>query len=397
MLGNRKLIVDTHSEIYSMIKDHADETFWNFEQHVQQNQLVLGAVYVIGREQSRLNSVTIQDLINSNTISVVYSNPTEGSEPMEWNLRSAGFTELLTQGQMLVVTGGDINPAYPHILYENFLGKVHDYDENIAAIQEYANKQQPVRPYKFLFLNGRMRGHRKELIYRFKKSGLIDQSLWTNLDDSVGVGPLDLDKGGTEKMCDGVPLPTDTCYSDGSFPVQYLPAEYEVEQYRVNLTTLPNAITGRAQGKYNLFQNDWGEIYLNPRPYLDTYFSLVTETVFDYPCSFRTEKIWKPIAIGHPFIVASNAGYYRDLHNLGFRTFGHLIDESFDTIDNNRDRCNRIVKIVENLCGQDLPAFITAAEDVCKYNQQLIQELRPKIRSEFPERFFQAVNKQFNE
>ena len=397
MLGNRKLIVDTHSEIYSMIKDHADETFWNFEQHVQQNQLVLGAVYVIGREQSRLNSVVIQDLINSNTISVVYSNPTEGSEPMEWNLRSAGFTELLTQGQMLVVTGGDINPAYPHILYENFLGKVHDYDENIAAIQEYANKQQPVRPYKFLFLNGRMRGHRKELIYRFKKSGLIDQSLWTNLDDSIGVGPLDLDKGGTEKMCNGVPLPVDTCYSDGSFPVHYLPAEYEVEQYRVNLATLPNAITGRAQGKYNLFQNDWGEIYLNPRPYLDTYFSLVTETVFDYPCSFRTEKIWKPIAIGHPFIVASNAGYYRDLHNLGFRTFGHLIDESFDTIDNNRDRCNRIVKIVEDLCGQDLPAFITAAEDVCKYNQQLIQELRPKIRSEFPERFFQAVNKQFNE
>jgi hypothetical protein len=397
MLGNRKIILDTHCEIFDLIKDCADETFWNFEQHVQQNQLVSGAVYVIGREQACLNSVAIQDLINSNTISVVYSNPTEGSEPMEWNLHNAGFTELLTQGRMLVVTGGDINPAYPQILYENFLGKVHDYNENIAAIQEYADKQQLSRPYKFLFLNGRMRGHRKELIYRFKKSGLIDQSLWTNLDDSNGVGPLIINSSGTEKMRNGVPPPINTCYSDGSFPVQYLPAEYEVEQYRVNLLSPPNAITGRAQGKYNLFQADWGEIYLNPKPYLDTYFSLVTETVFDYPCSFRTEKIWKPIAIGHPFIVATGAGYYRDLHNLGFRTFGHLIDESFDTIYNNRDRCNRIVEIVEDLCGQDLPAFITAAEDVCKYNQQLIQELRPKIRSEFPERFFQAINKQFNE
>jgi hypothetical protein len=176
-----------------------------------------------------------------------------------------------------------------------------------------------------------------------------------------------------------------------------LPAEYEVERYRAKLATPPNTITGRAQGKYNLFQNDWGEIYLNPKPYLDTYFSLVTETVFDYPRSFRTEKIWKPMAIGHPFIVATGAGYYRDLHNLGFRTFGHLIDESFDTIDNNQDRCNRIVEIVEDLCRQDLPAFITAAQEVCKYNQSLIMELRPKIRSEFSKRFFQAVNNLSNQ
>lgn len=393
MIGNRKLILDTHCEIFDMIKDFTDETFWNFEQHVQQNQLVSGAVYVIGREQARLNSVAIQDLINSNTISVVYSNPTEGSEPMEWNLHNAGFTELLTQGRMLVVTGGDINPAYPQILYENFLGKVHDYNENIAAIQEYADKQQLSRPYKFLFLNGRMRGHRKELIYRFKKSGLIDQSLWTNLDDSNGVGPLIINSSGTEKMRNGVPPPVDTCYSDGSFPVQYLPAEYEVEQYRVNLLSPPNAITGRAQGKYNLFQADWGEIYLNPKPYLDTYFSLVTETVFDYPCSFRTEKIWKPIAIGHPFIVASNYGYYQDLQDIGFKTFSHVIDESFDQIENNQDRLKRIVQIVGDLCQQDLASFLKECYNVCKYNQQHLAEMRKKIRQEFPDRFIQFINK----
>ena len=28
--------------------------------------------------------------------------------------------------------------------------------------------------------------------------------------------------------------------------------------------------------------------------------------------------------MGHPFIVASTPGFYRDLHNLGFRTFGAL-------------------------------------------------------------------------
>ena len=35
MLGSRKLIVDTHSEIYSMIKDHADDIFWNLKQNLK--------------------------------------------------------------------------------------------------------------------------------------------------------------------------------------------------------------------------------------------------------------------------------------------------------------------------------------------------------------------------
>ena len=368
-----------------MIKDRADGIFWNLEQHIQKNQVVNGAIYVIGREQACQNPTLIKDLINSNNISIVYSNPSEGSESMEWQLIRSGLTELLATGQVLLVTGGNVNPAYPHVLYENYLGKVHDYAENLEAIQEYADKQQPDRPYKFLFLNGRMRGHRKELIHKFQQSGLINQSLWTNLDDSNGVGPMKLT------------APPNICCRAGTFPVRYLPAEYEIERYKINLSVAHEVVTGPLNGKHNLFQRQWGEIYLNSKTYLDTYFSLVTETVFDYPRSFRTEKIWKPIAIGHPFVAVSGRGYYQDLHDLGFKTFGHLIDESFDSIENNQARCDRIAEIVEDLCRQDLPAFITAAEEVCKYNQLLMIELRSKVREEFPNRFFQAIDQQFNE
>ena len=367
-----------------MIKDHADGIFWDFQDHVNKKQLVPGAVYVVGREQARLNSALLQDLIKSNTISMVYSNPTEGSEPMEWNLFHYGFNQLLTQKQILVITGGDINSAYPQLLYENFLVKVHDYVENIAAIKEYKDNQQIKRPYKFLFLNGRMRGHRKYFLYKFKESGLLDQALWTNLDASIGVGPLRFATSSVQ-------------YPEGTFPVHYMPPEYEVDRYRDRVAILPETLIDKMQGKSNLFGREWGEIYINAKAYLDTYFSLVTETVFDHPYSFRTEKLWKPVAVGHPFVVVGNSGYYRDLKNLGFRTFGHLIDESFDSIDNNQQRIERIAQVVTDLCGQNLPAFITAADEVCKYNQQLLEELRPKIRAEFPERFFQAINEQFNE
>ena len=140
-----------------------------------------------------------------------------------------------------------------------------------------------------------------------------------------------------------------------------------------------------------------GDIYINANPYIDTYFSLVTETVFEYPYSFRTEKTWKPIAMGHPTIFASNYGYYRDFHNLGFRTWGHLIDESFDMIDNVQDRIVRISEVVKDLCNQDLPAFLAAAEETCKYNQQHLAEMRIKVRKEFPDRFRQFINKYINE
>jgi hypothetical protein len=128
-------------------------------------------------------------------------------------------------------------------------------------------------------------------------------------------------------------------------------------------------------------------------PYIDTYFSVVTETVFDYPYSFRTEKIWKPIAMGHPWIAVANAGYYRDIRNLGFKTFGHLIDESFDQIDNNQDRIERISQLVEELCQQDLASFLKECYTVCKYNQQHLAEMQIKVRREFPDRFFKFINR----
>jgi hypothetical protein len=174
--------------------------------------------------------------------------------------------------------------------------------------------------------------------------------------------------------------------------IRLLPPQYEYGAYQ---DRIDNFACNKQFVKYALFNNEWGEIYLNPAAYIDTYFSVVTETVFDYPYSFRTEKIWKPVAMGHPFIAVANLGYYRDLHNLGFKTFGHLIDETFDLIENSQDRVTRIATVVEDLCRQDLTQFLAAAEDICKYNQQHLAHMRGQVRKEFPERFFQFL-RQYN-
>ena len=147
--------------------------------------------------------------------------------------------------------------------------------------------------------------------------------------------------------------------------------------------------------KQYLFGKEWGDIYLESKPYEDTYFSLVTETIFEYPYSFRTEKIWKPIAMGHPWIAVTNVGFYRDMHRLGFKTFGHLIDESFDQIENNQKRIERITQVVEDLCRQDLASFLQECYTICKYNQQHHIEMAASWRQEFPDRFQQFINERF--
>jgi hypothetical protein len=275
------------------------------------------------------------------------------------------------------------------LIYDSFLPKILDYKENLQAIDQAQDIYNKInKPYKFLFLNGRARYHRKYLLEEFQQLGLLQQSLWTNLDAS------ELDPRQTLWNPSG---------TRSAVPIKFLPVEYEVTRYRELLQSSRNTVNysgnreantiGPLFNKNLIFGKEWGEIYLQAEPYIDTYFSLVTETVFNYPYSFRTEKIWKPVAMAHPWIAVANCGYYRDMQHLGFRTFGHLIDESFDQIENSQDRIERISQVVEDLCRQDLDQFLAAAENVCKYNQQHLLHMRDQVRQEFPNRFFQFLKK----
>ena len=351
MLGTRKLVIDTFSEVYPMIRHLADEEFWDLSQH----ETVPGAVYVVGRQQYIDNVERVRAMAESGQVQIVMSNPHEGSATLVAQLTHLGMEDLAQQNKISVISGGAMPPEWPCLHYDKFLPEILDYEENLVAIEQAGEiHTKESKPYKFLFLNGRERHHRRQLIAHLKD--VLDQSLWTNLDAGPGIS-------------------------------RTLPAEYEVPRY----SDTANPMVDHRYVKFDLFKNEWGEIYLYPRPYVDTYFSLVTETVFEIPYSFRTEKIWKPIAIGHPFIVAANRGFYRDMHNLGFRTFGHVINESFDMIDNNQDRLARIADIVRDLCGQNLVAFLRECYNVCKYNQYHHKEMAVKVRREFPDRFFQFI------
>lgn len=378
MLGNSKFVIDVFGEVYDLLKPWADDEFYDFGLH----KIIPGSIYLLGRAQFNFNKQRLRHLVESNTIKVVLSNPAEGSQTLAHHCENVhDCADLVKNKRILLVGGGDMDDSWPHVVYDSFLPKIMDYEENLAAMAKSQEIFSNInKPYKFLFLNGRTRTHRKYLMERFRLSGLLDQSLWSWLDLTVGYSK---DISLFHNNFDLIGQPHD---------VKLLPAKYEYVSYRDNLEKFA---CDKQFVKYDLFNNEWGEIYINPDAYIDTYFSVVTETVFDYPYSFRTEKIWKPIAMAHPWIAVANQGYYRDIKNLGFRTFGDLIDESFDTIDNSQDRVQRIALVIEDLCRQDLTKFLEAAEQTCKYNQQHLASMSYQVRQEFPERFFQFL-KQYN-
>ena len=355
MLGNRKLILDTGCGILNELDALVDDKFSTFQEHT----LIPNAIYLISHDQAQKNIDKIIQLVKTDTIKVIFTEIVEGSSTAINRCRHVGILDLIKQGKILLLTGGDVPVHYPHLVYENFLPKILDYNENIDAIQIYNNTYSTNRPYKFLFLNGKGRPHRKFMIDQLVD--VLDTALWSNLDPANG-------------------------------PVKLLDQQYELGRFDADIS-----VTDENVKKY-LFKADiWGDVYLVPAQYTDTYFSLVSETVQQYNFSFRTEKIWKPIAIGHPWIAVANQGYYRDIRNLGFQTFGNVIDESFDEIVNNQDRMMQVSRVVKDLCQQDLASFLKECYNVCKYNQQHLAEMRTQVRSEFPERFRQFINKHFNE
>lgn len=89
------------------------------------------------------------------------------------------------------------------------------------------------------------------------------------------------------------------------------------------------------------------------RFYLDSYFSIVTETVFEGPGSELrvTEKTWKPFAFCHIMIAIANPGTLAYLRSKGFKTFHPYINEEYDTIQDPALRYKAVWQEIMKLCA----------------------------------------------
>jgi hypothetical protein len=105
-------------------------------------------------------------------------------------------------------------------------------------------------------------------------------------------------------------------------------------------------LPGDAQGNVQT-QNGVREINYNW--FDDTYYSLIFESYYSHlKPMFLTEKIYKPLAFYHPFMVIGTPGILTELEDLGFQTFENLFDQSYDTVPDIDDKLKIIRNNIDN-------------------------------------------------
>lgn len=114
--------------------------------------------------------------------------------------------------------------------------------------------------------------------------------------------------------------------------------------------------------------------------YEDSFFSVVTETNFytDFGNEigrFISEKTFKPIAKGHPFVILSVPRTLDKIRELGYKTFSPYIDESYDLELDDNERLLKAFYEIKRLATMSQPEienFIRAIKPICDYNKNLI-------------------------
>ena len=111
----------------------------------------------------------------------------------------------------------------------------------------------------------------------------------------------------------------------------------------------------------------------NINDYEATDIEVVLETLFDDSRLHLTEKSLRPIACGQPFILAGTHGSLEYLRSYGFKTFGHIWDESYDTIENPEERLIRItdlMKQISNWSPRVRERKMAESQAVAEYNKK---------------------------
>lgn len=188
------------------------------------------------------------------------------------------------------------------------------------------------RKYKFLNLNRRLKPHRVILLSFLENEGLIENNLVS----------YDIDL----LYCKEAQIPFQVDLQQN----QYTSDKEEIKQILKGYHSL-------RKRKKQVVDNDdinsvWGFGYENKEDYQNTYFSIVSETLFYEFATYISEKTFKPFAHCHPFVMVSKKGTLKYLRDIGFKTFGDFWDESYDDEEDDAIRMKKIFNLVKELSNK---------------------------------------------
>ena len=152
-------------------------------------------------------------------------------------------------------------------------------------------------------------------------------------------------------------------------PYQALPCENvdtsNPDQLAVTLWTmmpLPSGELGHKVGSQHLIPT---------KIYNDSWFSIITEGFIDHIGTRLTEKTAKAMAGQRLFVYFGAPHDLARMRTLGFQTFGDILDESYDDIEDDEARWHAAWQQVEWVCAQDPVAISEASREQRTHNKRV--------------------------
>jgi len=247
---------------------------------------------------------------------------------------------------------------------------------SVMKLEEFFSTKDELRKSKFLCLNRRMRHHRLAILCILSENNLIENN----------------DVSFTFKL-DPVSFYIEEYFINHHRLRQLKPEFDKLREMKTKIVDYPLSMEAR-----NGINHGYG--WENHKPYLNNYFSIVTETLYLQGGGYCSEKTWKPFAYFHPMILVGSPGSLKYIQELGFKTFHPFIDETYDECFDGRERFSLIEKEVlriNNMSKEDLHKWYWEMEDILVHNYNLFMEYgknNTDIRGSFLYLLEQELNNQ---
>ena len=202
------------------------------------------------------------------------------------------------------------------------------------------------RPFLFDSLCGARREHRDYVMLALSKSGLLDKSIATYRDIFVG-NYFTKTPNRVKEEFPGQQL-------KWPYVSPNLDPAWEVKEQ------LDNSISGIAP---------W-EIYNR------CYYSILLETLYQGDCFLMAEKIGKCLYARRLFVHFGVAHWLEKLRSFGFQTFGSVLDESYDSIEDDVERWRAAFEQVKWLSEQNHAEILRKIKPILDHNHARLYAFR---------------------
>jgi len=213
--------------------------------------------------------------------------------------------------------------------------------------QEYLISNESNRIFDFTMLNRAHKWWRASCTTDLLHHGILDNSLWSyhtycDVGDDIGNNPLEI---------------------------------FRVRGWRARLLEFVE------KGPYYCDQLDLKEKndhrIINQDLYSRSFFNIVPETfltIHQSTGTFITEKTFKCIKYGQPFIIVGLPNTLSALRDSGYRTFDSVLDNTYDSIVDPTQRWFAILNLLTDMKKQGVKELFLKCLDDIKHNQQVFAE-----------------------